>query len=347
MNRRCALTLVVPLLLAASGEFLSPPTVQAASRESANGESRLPLLDEDEAWRRLPKVTKGIAGRPLPNWARILAGPLPHTTARMLELDDLYRNSQAFDPELRAIMRWTAARANRCQYSQLVARLDLERTGAAAEALSEQAIASRPPAHRAAIAFAQKLTLDASKVTDEEVAELVQAFGEPAVVAMVLQIAHANFQDRLLLALNVEMEPEGPLPPLSVAFVQPSGQDNIAADRPKATPSGKPLQPPAVEPEWGAVPLSELVQGMSRQRERSGRISVPLWSDVLPRLPAGMYSAERPVRIRWSLVVLGHQPQLGQAWLNCLRTFSRESNQDQVLQESMFWVITRSIDCFY
>src|SRR3954470_24569765 len=45
---------------------------------------RLPMLENEEAWKRLP----GAPGRvqPLPAWARMLAGPLPLTTARMLEL---------------------------------------------------------------------------------------------------------------------------------------------------------------------------------------------------------------------------------------------------------------------
>jgi hypothetical protein len=30
-----------------------------------------------------------------------------------------------------------------------------------------------------------------------------------------------------------------------------------------------------------------------------------------------------------------------------MRTFGEESNQDRVFEEEVFWVITRSLHCFY
>jgi hypothetical protein len=86
---------------------------------------------------------------------------------------------------------------------------------------------------------------------------------------------------------------------------------------------------------------------MDQQRARPGRVSVPAWADVKPRIPAEMVTSDRPVRVKWSLVVMGHQPQLGPAWLKCLRTFAREANQNRVFEESLFWVITRTINCYY
>src|SRR5262245_43371086 len=79
--------------------------------------ARIPLLDEDAAWEKLPAVEEA-SGRRLPHWARALAGALPRTTAAMLELDCLYRTSDAIEPRLRARMRWVAGRANRCEYAQ-------------------------------------------------------------------------------------------------------------------------------------------------------------------------------------------------------------------------------------
>ena len=43
-------------------------------------------------------------------------------------------------------------------------------------------------------------------------------YGEKTVAAMVLSMAYANFQDRLLLCLGSPIEPGGPLPPLDVIF---------------------------------------------------------------------------------------------------------------------------------
>jgi alkylhydroperoxidase family enzyme len=53
------------------------------------------------------------------------------------------------------------------------------------------------------------------------------------------------------------------------------------------------------------------------------------------------------LRIRWSLLVSGRQPRLGPAWIKCLRIFEEEARQDRVFEESLFWVVTRSLRCFY
>jgi hypothetical protein len=55
----------------------------------------------------------------------------------------------------------------------------------------------------------------------------------------------------------------------------------------------------------------------------------------------------RPVRIRWSLVCMGYQPQLAAGWSACTRHFGQESKQDRLFEESLFWVVTRSLQCFY
>ena len=117
-------------------------------------------------------------------------------------------------------MRWVAARANRCAYSMAYAEADLKRAG-----LDEAGLRSLrgnhddlPEPERAALDFAHRMTVDASEVGDAEVARLIARYGESKVVAMVLLLAYANFQDRLLLALDVSIEPGGPMPPPDVRF---------------------------------------------------------------------------------------------------------------------------------
>lgn len=338
-------TLHFALMLAVS----STP-VSAQTESLARPQCRLPVLDDEAAWQRLPKVEEEVANRRLPVWAKALAGPLPRTTAAMLELDHVYRTSDAFDPQLRAKMRWVAARANRCSYSQRYAEADLLRAGMTRDEVDrlQSSLTELPEIQRAAITFARKLTLSADSITDEEVAELVQAFGEEPVVAMVLQMAYANFQDRLLLALNAGVESDGPLPPLAVRFVAPMAGESIEVTRPERS-SDEPVALPTITlgREWTSVSFDQLLRGMEQQRARPGRVSVPKWEDFHPRLPPGMYPADKPTRIKWSLVVMGHQPRMGPAWLKCLRTFGREANQDRVFEETLFWVITRTIHCFY
>ncbi|MFO0891698.1 MAG: hypothetical protein U0790_21455 [Isosphaeraceae bacterium] len=128
---------------------------------------------------------------------RALAGPLPRTTAAMLELDWLHRATNPIGPMLRAAMRWVAADANRCAYSLAAAEFDLRRAGADDRWLEDlKAGPDRWPAgDRPALAFARQMTVNAKAVTDAQVAALREAYGEEKLVAMVLLLAHANFQD--------------------------------------------------------------------------------------------------------------------------------------------------------
>jgi hypothetical protein len=103
---------------------------------------------------------------------------------------------------------------------------------------------------------------------------------------------------------------------------------------------------PADDPEWTGLDFARLQQAMEGQRARAPRIPVPSWDDVRKHLPAG-YPKDRPLRIRWSLVCLGYQPELAAAWSACTRAFAQEARQDRLFEESLFWVITRSLHCFY
>jgi alkylhydroperoxidase family enzyme len=307
---------------------------------------RVPMLDDAAAWKHLPRAKRG-ANTPLPAWARALAGPLPRTTAAMLELDYLHRAKSPLDPKLRGKLRWTAAHANRCAYAEAYAAADLRRAGVTEEDIRSLADkgANRPAAERAALRFARKMTTAASTVTDEEVAELRQLYGDGPVVAMVLLLAYANFQDRMLLTLDVPLEPGRPQPPPDVHFDAKSSASMPPRRPPQSavspSPGGK-----VSDPEWQALDMDQLQQSMEKQRARAPRIPVPSWDAVRQHMPPG-YPADRPLRIRWSLVCTGYQPELARAWSACTRSFGEEARQDRVFEESLFWVVTRSLQCFY
>ena len=57
----------------------------------------------------------------------------------------------------------------------------------------------------------------------------------------------------------------------------------------------------------------------------------------------------RPSSIVWNQVCLGYVPELATAWETVMRTNMPEMRKkmDRVFGISMFWVITRSIDCPY
>lgn len=308
----------------------------------------VPLLDHEEAWARLP-VEHGEGPAPvLPTWARALARALPGTTARMLDLDYIQRSRSPLAPDLRAAMRWAAADANKSPYGRAYAEADLRRTGldeVSIRRLTTGPWADLPEPVRNALAFARQLTLRADQVTDAEVAALIAEYGEAPFVAMVHMLAYANFQDRVLLSLGIEIEPEGPLPPLAVRL-DPSAMPDV----PVRVLPGDPTPPVPThvdDPLWAATDYDALQALLDGQRGRESRIRVPTFEEMLAGLPEDYPRPTQPQRVKWTLVGMGFQPELTGAWLNTMRTFSPESQTDGIFRESIFWVVTRTIQCFY
>src|SRR5665213_2296454 len=130
-----------------------------APSSTAGQKARFAALDDAHTWERLPAATAGN-GKPLPHWARIMARSLPRTTAAMLELDYLQRERNPLPPLLRGQLRWTAAHANHCAYSEAYALADLRRAGideAAVKALTQDKVVLTAK-ERTALEFARKLT---------------------------------------------------------------------------------------------------------------------------------------------------------------------------------------------
>jgi len=135
-----------------------------------------------------------------------------------------------------------------------------------------------------------------------------------------------------------------------------SSDYEIAKDREKPPvptremPDGRGLPPVpdrVDDAEWKEFDFDDLQRGLSAQRSNTGRIRVPTWDEVKKVLPPGFPPPKSPVRIQWSLVCMGYQPELGAAWSACTTAFREESKQDMVFEESLFWVVTRTIHCFY
>lgn len=311
----------------------------AAHSGAAGAEPRLTApLTNDAAWKRLPAVEKG-GGETLPVWARILADHQPLTTARMLELDALHRSGDRLDARLRAVARWAAADANRSPYGKAMASADLARAGGHPEDLPHAGDKGRLAAvDRLAAAFARNMMLDAAAVTDAEVAKLIELLGEERMMALVALVAHASFQDRIFLALAVEPEPDGVPPPAATRFVRP---------KPKA-PAAPAPKPPAPEADTPAVTVDWLRgrKGLDEQLKRPGRIRVPSREEVARRLGDG-HPALWQSGIVWSRVAFGYQPELTDAWFDCAGAFRQESSLDSDFLNSVFWVVTDSLNCFY
>ena len=342
------------LLVMGIGFFPSNGKADAPS-EGAGGAAVLgftPLSDE-EGLRRLP-ISK-VPDQPLPSWAKVLAGPMPRTTAAMLNLDFVHRAHSPLAPKLRAEMRWVAAHANHCAYSEAYALADARRAGLAQgeiDALRQGDYSQFPASEKAALEFARKMTVDSFTVTDDEFAYLVKEYSEKDVVSMVLLMAYSNFQDRLLLCLGSPLEPNGPLPPIEVVLPTESAASQANA-RPTTLPSPlpKPTGKDLIEDdlEWTGLTYDDLQERMERQRNKKTRVRVPTWEEVKPLLPANNPNAQRQIRIVWTLVCIGHQPEMGNGWSACTRALGLDLGKyrDRIFEEGLFWVTTRALNCPY
>jgi hypothetical protein len=192
------------------------------------------------------------------------------------------------------------------------------------------------------MAFARKMMLEAHAVTDEEVKHLIDLAGEERVVALVALVAHASFQDRVFLALNLHREAKGDPPPLMVRFGRPqppkapagsAGGPKKKRDAAKATE--------AASPQW-----LQFQEKLDRQRERAGRIRVPSREDVIRRL-GEKHPGAWQAGIVWSRVCYGFQPELTDAWFDAAGAFRQETKLDRMFMNAVFWVVTESLQCFY
>src|SRR5262249_29746495 len=149
-------------------------------------------------------------------------------------------------------------------------------------------------------------------------------FGEERTVALVTLLAHASFQDRIFLALNVAVEPGGPPPPLAVSFAKPKPREAGAAPAAKPEKTAPAAKGAAAGPGW-LGPRA----GLGQQRARRGRIGVPSKEEVRNRL-GDKHPALWQSDILWSRVCYGNQPELTDAWFACGLAFGEESKQDRV-----------------
>ncbi len=329
-------------------------TVALASSSLAHaGDTRLlaPLSDE-EAWKTMPPAEIGN-GKPLPSWAKMMARSLPRTTAALLQLDLAQRTKSPVDSKLRAAMRWTAAHVNGSAYGEAYAAFDAHRAGlsdAAISALVKGDLSNFSTAEKAAIEFARKMTVDSSKVTDDDFSFLVKEFGENKAAAMVLLLAYSNFQDRFLIVLDAPIEEGGPMAPVEVSWkpeylashTNPTAPPTIS-DLPK--PSGSDLI--ADESEWAATSYSQLQEKLENQRRKPTRLKVPTWEEVKRGLPPGVDMTGKSVV--WSLVAFGYCPELAAPWETVMWINGEENGRrfDRVFGLSLFWIVTRAIDCPY
>ncbi len=143
------------------------------------------------------------------------------------------------------------------------------------------------------------------------------------------------------------MEEHGVLPPLDVRFSPQALQraplipSNVGA----AVYESKGEAVYRYDASWRQLSYERLQERLEGQREREPRLPIPSWEEVKGKLPPEM--AVKPTKIKWSLVNYGYSPELAIAWTTATRTHWAEQPASRILEESLFWVQTRTIHCNY
>jgi hypothetical protein len=260
----------------------------------------------------------------------------------MLETDRLHRTGPPLEPRFRALVRWAAADANCCEYGRALAEADYARdTGdksPLAAAVGTPQLLS--PRERRGIAFARQMMRDAACITDTEVAWLKDDLGEERLVALVLLLAHASFQDRILLALATKPEPEGVPPPVQACFARSTSTPPGGPPPPSHTETGNSTTEEASD-SWHATRAA-----LQQQKDRPGRIAIPS-ADVMVQRLGPDHAVQWQRDIVWSRVCYVHQPLRTDAWFATVAAARSESQLDAVFTNSIFWVVTDSLRCFY
>ena len=97
-------------------------------------------------------------------------------------------------------------------------------------------------------------------------------------------------------------------------------------------------------PLWRELSFAEVERLLEHQKARKSRIPL-LDRKQLGHLPPS--ELEGAVRIIWSNVSSGYEPTLTRAWMECMGRYQQEARLPRLVSSSLFWVITRSLQCFY
>jgi hypothetical protein len=158
------------------------------------------------------------------------------------------------------------------------------------------------------------------------------------VVALVHSVAYANFQSRLLHGLGLADGAAARRLPVAADAAPP---DVPPPERPAtANPTTTWLAPA----NWTAGAAAEMRSRMERQQRATPRLPLPADEQLAQ---ASERERGQAARIVWSRFGYGYQPELTRGWITALHTFYREAKVDPIVENSVFWVVTRSNDCFY
>jgi hypothetical protein len=95
---------------------------------------------------------------------------------------------------------------------------------------------------------------------------------------------------------------------------------------------------------WGARGAKDLRKSLQAQQQRTMRIPEP---DAAHLARLSRADREHIAGSAWGRVSVGYQPGLTRAWYETMSAFEREVDLDGVFAMTLFWVVTRTNECFY
>ena len=342
-------------LLFLFSSFAWPDWITPAPVMADNPFAIAALESSEAAWQLLPSPKSGTKA-PLPTWARILGPRLPLSTAALLELDLAQRTKSPVSPDLRAAMRFVIAQSNGSDYATKVAKFDLGMAGVPQSlqaSLANTTFTGWSTDQKHALQFARKMSVASDSVTDDEFQNLVNAFGDKQTASMVLLAAYGNMQDRLLICLGADADldaVDNAFAPIEVSF-DPAAfkieRRHPPASEPTDLPDPQRLDSIQDDVAWSELSYEDLQQRLADQRDKSTRLAIPDWDQVSKNLPVGMF--DRPSDIVWYRIVLGYAPELAIPFERYMRTSGAETsgNYGRIFGTSLFWIVTRSVNCPY
>lgn len=316
-----------------------PAAAQPPAAPPPRPSGPFPAVSDADSWSKLPPRKNP----PLPEWARVLTATHPKTAAKMLELDYLHRVQNPLGPVLAARIRAAVAETLGCEYGVASAKGDPADPEIRTFRLDARPFASSLTVEeQVVVEFAKKLTKEGHAITDKEFEQLLKFFGPEKMTAIVHTVAYANFHNRILLGLGVKGE-SPPAPAFPLKF-DPDAKVESPPRPPWDDLKAVTADGPSVRVEWSKHDFEALNKTLESQKERGLRIPLPDRSrlaDLTGR------DKEQSERIVWMTVSTGYQPEMTRAWFACLNAFYEESKPDRVFTNSVFWVVTRTNDCFY
>ena len=314
---------------------------------------KLPPTSE-EVWKSLP-TPQGTERPELPGWICMVAREMPRTAAAFIELDYAHRVEGPVEPQLRSAMRWTAASANQCPYTMEVAAYDANKAGVSAEKWKSLTSGDRSlwsKTERAALDFADGMSRDSDGVTDEQFTFLEKELGSRVVASMVLHMAYANFQDRLIHCLGLASKENKITAPVQVKFSPESLEKKTIPPSPNApkqigTPESEPKDIITESEPYTWLSYDKLQERLQIQRIRKTRLRVPDWQEIAGKLPDGLMPTASD--IVWYKVAFGYAHELAVPFEIYMRTAGSEisANWDRAFGNSIFWIVTDAMKCPY